>query len=322
MGSLLEKFFRSQTIEVKAIYVYPVKSCAGISLKEADVETGGIKHDRSFFLVNDKHQLVTARSIPACVRILPELKSDSLTLIDLDGNMDPYTLSLPINKETTSSVNTTIWRREAQGLDCGDDAAAWLENKLGKKIRLVKSIKKMAISEDVKYRSLAKQGDQSNAQDLTSFHILSTSTIDSLSKGFGKDIDHRRFRPNILISGCSAYDEDLFQIFSIGKHLFHQTKLCNRCTFPAINPDSAVRDPSLIKFMRKARCGDYKFPTSAELGEECFVGIQCGHTTSEGPIKVGQKVKIISVAFPKAAFSFWTNFWMSVKLFFWWIVPF
>ena len=94
----------------------------------------------------------------------------------------------------------------------------------------------------------------SNAQDLTSFHVLSTSTIDSLSKGFGNDIDHRRFRPNILISGCSAYDEDLFQLFSIGDHLFHQTKLCNRCTFPGINPDTAVRDPSLIKFMRKARC--------------------------------------------------------------------
>jgi uncharacterized protein YcbX len=49
----------------------------------------------------------------------------------------------------------------------------------------------------------------------------------------------RRFRPNIVISGCPAYAEDSWREISIGAIDFRLPKPCSRCSVPAINPDTA-----------------------------------------------------------------------------------
>ena len=49
---------------VRAIFVYPVKSCRGIALDRAEVEARGLRHDRRWMIVDAGGTFVTQRTEP------------------------------------------------------------------------------------------------------------------------------------------------------------------------------------------------------------------------------------------------------------------
>ena len=48
-------------IVVSALYVYPIKSCSGISLEVAEIGQRGIRGDRAFMVVDQTGQFITQR---------------------------------------------------------------------------------------------------------------------------------------------------------------------------------------------------------------------------------------------------------------------
>jgi uncharacterized protein YcbX len=43
----------AENVALSELYVYPIKSCAGISLGSAELCTTGLRHDRRWMLVDD-----------------------------------------------------------------------------------------------------------------------------------------------------------------------------------------------------------------------------------------------------------------------------
>jgi hypothetical protein len=43
----------AENVVLSELYVYPIKSCAGISLGSAELSTTGLRHDRRWMLVDD-----------------------------------------------------------------------------------------------------------------------------------------------------------------------------------------------------------------------------------------------------------------------------
>ena len=65
---------------LSALYVYPVKSCRGVSLNEATLDERGLLHDRQFLIVDAQDRFLTQRATPALARILTALEPDALRL--------------------------------------------------------------------------------------------------------------------------------------------------------------------------------------------------------------------------------------------------
>jgi uncharacterized protein YcbX len=48
-----------------------------------------------------------------------------------------------------------------------------------------------------------------------------------------------RFRPNLVVAGCSPYDEDTWKIIEIGSLHLHVVKPCSRCVITTIDQSTA-----------------------------------------------------------------------------------
>ena len=68
------------TAQIARLFVYPVKSCAGVELAEAVLTESGLDMDRAWMVVNDKHEFVSQRELPRMALVRPQLKHYEVVL--------------------------------------------------------------------------------------------------------------------------------------------------------------------------------------------------------------------------------------------------
>ena len=61
---------------VKELYIYPVKSLAGISVQSAQAEEMGFENDRRWMLIDEENQFITQREHPKLSQFYPKIKDD------------------------------------------------------------------------------------------------------------------------------------------------------------------------------------------------------------------------------------------------------
>ncbi len=67
-------------IKVSALYIYPVKSLAGISVQEAVVTERGLENDRRWMLVNSDNRFMTLRKYPRMALLQPVVSAEGLEI--------------------------------------------------------------------------------------------------------------------------------------------------------------------------------------------------------------------------------------------------
>ena len=65
---------------IARLFVYPVKSCAGIEVQQARLTETGLDLDRAWMVVDAQGMFLTQRSLPRMALIRPQLKSDEMVL--------------------------------------------------------------------------------------------------------------------------------------------------------------------------------------------------------------------------------------------------
>ena len=106
------------------LFVYPVKSCAGISLRRATLLDTGLEYDRHWMVTDPAGAMFTQRSHPRMALIKTAFDGDDL-VIDAPGMP---TLRTPLCAEALTdarAIRATVWRDTVDALDTGEDAARW-----------------------------------------------------------------------------------------------------------------------------------------------------------------------------------------------------
>ncbi len=267
-------------IKISQLNIYPVKSCAQVSLAAADVDAFGLHMDRRWMVVDEKGHFVTQRQLPRMCLIKPELNSNGVEL------SAPGMQACKADISTFSKNKTvTVWMDQCQALDCGNEAANWLSTFLETKCRLVYFPENEVRQVDLNY---AKKGDKTAFSDGFPFLLISEASLEDLNKRIQANdntqpaIEMRRFRPNIVVSGCDAYAEDNWKQIQIADTLFRIVKPCSRCVIPSIDPDTAIRGSEPLQTLKAYR----------KTGKKIFFGqnVIAEKMTS---LEVGMSVKII-----------------------------
>ena len=106
--------------------------------------------------------------------------------------------------------------------------------------------------------------------DAYPLHLLNLASVRDVANKVNSDIPRfsaRRFRPNILVTGPAAYDEDDWKRVRIGGHEFYCACHTVRCRLPNVDPDSSERHPvEPDKTLKGFRCIDEGDPHNACLG--------------------------------------------------------
>lgn len=266
----MDKFYLSE------IYIYPVKSLGGISLKESDITARGLKYDRRWLLVDEERRFITQRTYPQMALISVELREQSI-----EFKHKKKGTSLNVNLENTSKARSevVIWNDKVTANNVSEDADEWFSEMLNVKCRLVFMPDDFNRYVDRKY---ANENEIVSFADAYPFLITGQASLDDLNSRLEVKLPMNRFRPNLVFTGGDPFDEDLIKSFMISSITFRPVKPCARCVVTTINQESALTNEEPLKTLATFRT----------INNKIMFGQNLLHN-GNGTIKVGDELKII-----------------------------
>jgi uncharacterized protein len=148
------------------------------------------------------------------------------------------------------NIQVNIWDDAVVATDMGDAPSLWFSKVLGSTVRLVTIgshfSRNVKIADDV-YSSKMHFGDS------CPILVTTKASLDDLNSRLSESIPMNRFRPNVVIDGAHAYDEDLWKYIRIGDQLFQYGKKCGRCTVTTIDQMTGISGIEPLKTLSTYR---------------------------------------------------------------------
>jgi uncharacterized protein YcbX len=245
---------------VASLHVYPVKSCRGIALETSPVSDRGLAFDREWMVVDGDGRFVTQRDLPRLALIEPSLLGGALEL----SSPGCGRLAVPLSMDGAAR-GVTVWNDSFPAVDQGDEAAAWLSSALQQSVRLVRFDPVVRRYCNVSYAG--ETGAHTAFADAYPLLILSEASLADLNSRLGEPLPMNRFRPNVVLSGIDAYDEDHIDEIRAGGIAFKLVKRCTRCQITTTDQSTAVvgNEPlsTLAGYRMNAELGGVTFGMNA-----------------------------------------------------------
>lgn len=277
------------------LILYPIKSCAGLSLPHALLTTAGLATgngqicDREWMVVDANGGYMTQRDFPRMALVTPTLRDDTLALAFPGMPALALALARPDPElEPAPTRRVHIWDESLPAIDCGDASAAWFSAALGVPCRLVRF--HAGAVREVSRQWTAGVAATTLFSDGFPVLVIGQGSLDDLNeklRGAGRAaLPMNRFRPNVVIDGIEAFEEDYTETFQIGEVTLKPVKPCPRCPMPSIDQATGEFGPDPLEILQSYRA-------KPELdGALCF-GMNAIVTDGEGQlVQVGQEIEV------------------------------
>lgn len=237
--------------------LYPIKSCGGIAVREATVTPAGLMteriYDREWMVVDAQGRFMTQRDYPRMALIQPRLKADTLEL--RAPGMLRLEIPLDLPPEDAPSLQVRVWDDTVQAYDCDETTATWFSNAIGLPCRLVRFHPHAKRAASLEWTAGIEA--PTLFSDAFPLLLISQDSLDDLNQKLlaqGRDaLPMNRFRPNIVISGIGAFEEDFAASVTIGDAVLKPVKPCVRCSIPAIDQLTGEAGPDPLDIMQSYR---------------------------------------------------------------------
>ena len=270
------------TATISRLFVYPVKSCAGVQVQDALLTDTGLELDRAWMVIDSRGEFVTQRELPRMALIKPQLKQYEMVL------RAPGMLALHVAIDAVEQpCRATVWGHECAAYDMGDVAAQWFTDFLSVNASTSNDttassslgmLRLVRFDPDHKRPSSKQWTKEVEALNQFSdgYPVLVTSeeSLDELNgklKAAGHvPVTMERFRPNLVLAGFEAHDEDRVDALHISTEMQNGVdstmeltvepgvklalvKPCPRCPIPNVNPDTAMSSPEVGDMLQTYR---------------------------------------------------------------------
>lgn len=265
------------TIRISELNIYPIKSAGQIALQSAKLTRFGFEGDRRWMVVDELGKFITQRENAAISLIRIKLSETQMELAA------PSMPGLTVNSipEKRQSMSVKIWLDQCDANDMGDEVAHWLSEYLSTTCRLVHMPETTRRPTDPGFSS---EGDTVSFADGFPLLLISEASLSELSDRIGREVEMNRFRPNIVVSGCDAFAEDLWGVVQIGGVEYTVAKPCARCSMPTIDQETGKVDrdvmTTLASFRRKPDGQIY-------LGQNLI-------SRGDGVVNIGDELQVLS----------------------------
>lgn len=232
-----------QQVTVSELWIYPIKSCRGSRVTQWSFGPQGPDWDRRFVVVAAANGLfLTQRQCPKLAAIVPTVAPDGLSMsVAIPDMCQAQEVVIPATVANAAiKLNIKVWGDDCQAWDCGDQIALRLSRYLNKDVRLA-----MLDSQNPR---LPHQEHTFPMGFADSSHLLvtSTSSLTHLNNQMATPIPMTRFRPNLVITGTTAYAEDHWQELvpptqSGGDLRITALAPCDRCIITTLDQTTGQR---------------------------------------------------------------------------------
>jgi uncharacterized protein len=253
-------------MQITQIWIYPIKSCAGVGLSEGVLGERGLQHDRQWMLVDQTTgKLVTQREVPKLVWVTPQITETELIV-----NAPEMPELRLVRREIGESRRVSVW------LDFMDavripEAKEWFQDYSKKDVELVylpdSSPRPMNPKFGTRHLTFV---------DGNPLHIISESSVAELNTRLKTPVEFSRFRANLIFSGGEPYAEDAWTKITIDALPFDVYEACQRCVVLNLDPKTALSSKEPLATLARYR----------RQGQHVLFGQNINHLQS-GVIKVG-----------------------------------
>jgi uncharacterized protein YcbX len=245
---------------IASLHVFPIKSLGGVSPYEALLIETGFEFDRAWMVVDEHGDMLTQRELPRMALVQPQFRGGDLVL------RAPGMLALHLHLDAVeAATRARVWDDEVKAYDMGALAAQWMSDFLGRKLRLVRFDPEQKRLSDKQWTGgLEAENAFADGYPLL---VVGTASLADLNQRLAargeKPVGIERFRPNLVLEGLSAFEEDHIDLLDIateeGPVRLKLVKPCVRCTIPDVDPATAERGTAvgetLATFRADARMG-------------------------------------------------------------------
>ncbi|MBI0331501.1 MOSC domain-containing protein [Burkholderia plantarii] len=222
------------------LFLYPIKSCAGISATRARLLESGLEYDRGWMVAEPSGAMVTQREQARLALVRVAIGETDL-LVDAPGMP---TLRTPLDARAHDGAPTlrvTVWGSSFDALDTGAATAQWFSDYLGLTVRLMRFSPE--VRREVSREWTGELSTHTQFADGFPVMVVGRSSLDDLNARLAQRgvpaVGMDRFRPNLVISGLDAYEEDFVEHLDVeaasGPIRLRLVKLCTRCPIPDID---------------------------------------------------------------------------------------
>lgn len=248
-------------MHVSELFLYPIKSCGGVSVSQVEVSSVGLVHDRHWMLVDSDGVFITQRERPELATFATGLNDGVLTV---RAPSDDSILEIDVSERAQGHEEAIkVWSRTATAIE-HKRASAWFSARLGADVRLVRWVE----TSDLTF--------QDSAQVL----VISQASLDELNNRLTHPVPMSRFRPNIVVQGSQAYEEDTWPTLHTGGVTWSANHRCGRCLVTTVDQVTGQRvGPDPLRTLARYRL----------FGSEVCFGMYFS-VASEGRVSVGDVV--------------------------------
>lgn len=278
---------------IGALWVFPIKSCAGISVPSARLLSTGLEWDRAWMVVDAQGGFITQRDAAHMALVQPCIDTAAgCMFVRFPGQPQLCVpLELPFMQSAPQRL-VRVWKSQVPAWDMGDKAAQWFSQALGRTCRLVRFDPAQQRLSNTKWTGGIQAPNQfSDGYPLLVTTMAAFEALNArlLAQGHAA-VDGVRFRANIVLDGFAAHEEDFMStlwLHSDQAIAIRLGKPCVRCPIPNIDPCTAQSSPEVGDAIFQYR-QDARMDGAITFGMNAVVAQGAGHTLHVGQAVGGQ----------------------------------
>lgn len=265
------------------LFIHPVKSMRGIGVTQALADISGMAQDRIFMVTEPDGTFITARQHPQMVRFTPVPMPDGLHITAPDGSSGVVRFS----DFAPEAAPTEVWGNHFTALIAPDAINQWLSGFFNRDVQLRWT--GITPTRRVKRHAAVPL----SFADGFPYLLASEASLRDLQQRCPAGVKIEHFRPNLVVAGTAAWEEDSWKVVRIGSVIFDVVKPCSRCVLTTVSPEQGQKHPSGEPLTTLQ-----SFRTAVDNGDVDF-GLNLIARNS-GLVRVGDEVEILATGPAKA----------------------
>ncbi len=263
------------------LYLYPVKSLAGIQVTAWELDAFGLRFDRRWMVVDRDGHFLTQRQHPQMAQVQSHIDAAGCLRLHHPGLGE---FEVPPADPGAMRIEVTVWHDTVAAVPVGKEADAWLSKAIGVVCRVVWFPDDVKRQVDTRY---AKLGERTAFSDGFPLLLIGQGSLDDLNRRLGAKnlapLPMRRFRPNLVVAGAPPYAEDGWRRIAVGGIPMRVVKPCSRCAITTVDPEAG-------RFAGKEPLAT--LATYRKHGDKVYFGQNLVHE-GQGKLQVNESVTVM-----------------------------
>lgn len=224
-------------MKIESLFVYPIKSSTGFKVGKTRVFKTGFEYDRFFAVVDTENKILTARENKKILHIDAEIKDKKLVV----STKESFSVEIECSSFGKEQLDVDLFGDTVKAKRTTTRVNTFISTVIGETVSLVcvdsENLRK------VKPQYNGKEKDNVLFGDIAPIHLISEASLKELNSKLENPVTVERFRPNIVVSGFKAFDEDHWKSVFIGGVEFEVILKTPRCSFVTIDPKTTKVSP-------------------------------------------------------------------------------